>query len=309
MSGSDRVSAPDEKKKDDENRVNMLQVTAATGASTTAAIVATLLGVYGTVIGVAVISLVSSITTVLYVRSINSTKDKIRKVNPRVGRLKRESSKNLGTDATMATYSSADPDSTTAYPSVDADTTTARLGQVPEPNEDSTEAAPVASSAANTTARGRVSVAGAMANAEPDDIADNNDGAWWRDLTNRVSHNWRPILITTCIVFALSIVTLTSIALLSGQDANTFYRSKAPVSDTSQTPTDENTDGNYQEEPSTVEPSDSESESSVPTPDENSPSPEPTEPTEPQQSEEPTEEEPTAPNEPAPQDPGDNTQQ
>ena len=66
-------------KDDDTPELNALQIVAATGASTTAAVVANLLGVYGTVIGVAVISMVSSIATVLYLRSINGTRKRLRK--------------------------------------------------------------------------------------------------------------------------------------------------------------------------------------------------------------------------------------
>ncbi|MGH8876003.1 MAG: hypothetical protein ACRD0P_01455 [Stackebrandtia sp.] len=77
----DGAPKPDEKStKEDGGRLNALQITAATCASTTAAVVATALGVYGTVIGVAVFSIVSSVGTVLFVRSMNRTKKTIDKV-------------------------------------------------------------------------------------------------------------------------------------------------------------------------------------------------------------------------------------
>lgn len=299
MSGGDRVNAPDDKKNDDGNRVNMLQVAAATGASTTAAIVATLLGVYGTVIGVGVISLVSSITTVLYVRSINSTKDKIRKVNMRAARPSRESVTEPapGSTATTAIYSTMDPGATKP------------MIRPAESEPGPTEVLPAANTSAGTTARGQVSVPDAMteAAAKPDTDAAESQEPWWREKMQLLAKNWRPILITTGVVFALSIVALTSIALLSGKDANAFYRATAPDSSTSQTPQDDEHSSDYDEETGPSEPQESETDSPSQTPsDDQSPAPEPTEPQEPSEPTQPSQDEPTEPNAPTPGGPGGN---
>ncbi|HIW62549.1 MAG TPA: hypothetical protein H9881_08845 [Candidatus Stackebrandtia excrementipullorum] len=65
--------------KSDSDKLNGLQIVAATGAATTAAVVATALGIYGTVIGVAVFSVISSAGTAVFLQSMNRTRDRLRK--------------------------------------------------------------------------------------------------------------------------------------------------------------------------------------------------------------------------------------
>ena len=60
--------------KSDSDKLNGLQIVAATGAATTAAVVATALGIYGTVIGVAVFSVISSAGTAVFLQSMNRTR-------------------------------------------------------------------------------------------------------------------------------------------------------------------------------------------------------------------------------------------
>jgi hypothetical protein len=67
-------------KDDSEGKLNALQIVAATGASATAAVIADTLHIYGTVIGVAVFSIVSSVATALYLKSMHRTRERIRKV-------------------------------------------------------------------------------------------------------------------------------------------------------------------------------------------------------------------------------------
>ena len=78
--GNDRTvktPEPDEKSKSD-GVINVPQIIAATGAATTGAIVASSLGIYGTIIGVAVISVISSVGTAVFLPSLNRTRDRLR---------------------------------------------------------------------------------------------------------------------------------------------------------------------------------------------------------------------------------------
>lgn len=83
--GEDRTGPDGKSEADDPGRINGLQIAAATGAATTAAVVADALGIYGTVVGVAVFSVVSSVGTVVYLKSMRHTKKRIEMARNRTG--------------------------------------------------------------------------------------------------------------------------------------------------------------------------------------------------------------------------------
>lgn len=195
------TGAKTEADSDDSGKINGLQIAAATGAATTAAMVANALGIYGTVTGVAVFSIVSSVGTVVYLKSMRHTKakfDKVVKNRDTIVMRARPGS----TDATVVTLSSGaddtevDPDATRPLAAADA--------TVPiDPNAKATGTAKVPTAAVPQPESEPVSA-----------------------LTRPVEflkRNWRPIAVSSLVVFVLTVGLLTSIALLAGKPATSFY--------------------------------------------------------------------------------------
>lgn len=297
MGGERRTSSPqppdpetttgtDSAKDDDkQSGLNAVQIAAATGASTTAAVVANLLGVYGTVIGVAVISVVSSVATVLYLKSINGTKKRLRKV-VRAANQPAEAA----TEPDTALRADSPGRTVTATAKVDAGTTEI-LPTLADPDAvavlpATTDATTILPTVTHSPATGRARV--------PTEVVDAPAPVeealvpWW----NRYG---KTMALSSLVVFVLSIVVLSGIALLSGQDANTFYQTSPPAESGN-----ENQEQQQEIDTGTVEPTDDES----PTPSEDpssapdeTPSQKPsdkpsTEPTDP---EDPTTDAPTSP--------------
>lgn len=175
----------DETGKDDSARINALQIAAATGAATTAAVVADALGIYGTVVGVAVISVITSVGTVVYLKSMRHTKDKFDKV------VKNRDTIVLRSKTGSVTAAVADPP-TTDNPAAPTEPVTKATGTAKVPTVVIPDDEPD-----TTTARGMAFL----------------------------KRNWRSIAVSSLVVFALTVGLLTSIALLSGKPATSYYDS------------------------------------------------------------------------------------
>lgn len=246
----------DSQEPQDKVKINLPQILAATGASTTAAIVASLMGISGTVAGVALFSVVSSLATVLYLHSMNRTKERLAKV------VKRGTVTHIVVARLPETEElrPAAPEDDTASQDVEPDGT--------EPSEtaelDATRALPVQSRADGGT------VTTTFETAEPD-----TDAA---PAPSRV--NWRMAAISSVAVFALSIAVLSAIALMSGKPPAAFYGDDSGSGPTPQEEIDQDDEENWttpsQESPSSPQESGSTSE---PSPQESSPSPSEPEPT------------------------------
>ncbi|MGH8792250.1 MAG: hypothetical protein ACRDXX_06345 [Stackebrandtia sp.] len=164
----DHAASSGKAKTDKADRLNALQVLAATGAATTGAVVVNLLGLFGTITGVAVLSVVSSTATVLYLKSMNHTKEKVKEV------VKRPGANGDGTVATML----REP--------------------APDQGDEDRAADETAEPAAPST--------------EP---RKSRWGAW--------GVHWRTVLVTSVVVFGLSIATLTAVAWMTGQPPDAYY--------------------------------------------------------------------------------------
>ncbi|HZE38622.1 MAG TPA: hypothetical protein VE172_07385 [Stackebrandtia sp.] len=194
MAGERQDGPPGQSKKDDGGKINTLQIVAATGASTTAAMVANALGIYGTVTGVAVFSVISSVGTVLYLKSMHRTKEQFQKVVK------------------------AANDSATPLPRLRRATPRAAA---PVPPPDATAVIPAQQRDAEPPAEcAPTSVIDAAAD---DTAAPSGLGAWWR-------RNWKVLAISSVLVFALSIAALSAIGWLTGSDPSAYYRGQPPQS-------------------------------------------------------------------------------
>lgn len=312
MGGEDRTESSDHKPKKDGDKVNALQIAAATGASTTAAVIANMLGVYGTVIGVAVISLVSSVTTVVYARSMHRTKDKVSKVVRNTKNVRYAT--RASTTATKATSpGSGSASATTATATVrmpmPQEQPTQRLGAAAQESDatmqlsstDPAETTRLIATGGSAIGRAAVDATTALDEVETADseTADTETKTWWK--------TWRPVVVTSLIVFVLSIGALSTIALLSGQSANAFYHAD-PVQNSDNR--DSDSDDQQQEEPSSESPSSGESdESDTPSNDENSTSPQDEQPSDQPSQPDDSNDAPTQPSPPAEKPSGDNPNQ
>ncbi|MGH8880289.1 MAG: hypothetical protein ACRD0P_23535 [Stackebrandtia sp.] len=284
MGGENRANetAAGDKESTKDGKLNTLQMAAATGASTTAAVVANLLGIYGTVIGVAVISIVSSVATVLYLKSMHRTQERLRKV---------VRSTNAATTALRAKTGGADP-RTVRAPTPDETATESTDSASPpqtEPNVAATETS--ATRPLNSPTVGTASIP-----TEPADD-DQKPGSWWL-------RNGRTIAVSSLIVFCASIAALTGIALLSGQPPNTFYQTSPNPAIEQRDPGGSDDTDPQQQDPESDEPS---TEPSSQTPSE-TPSDTPSDSEEPSDPESPsptdTETTPDSPTTPEDDDPG-----
>lgn len=227
--------------KDDPGKISALQIAAATGAATTAAVVANALGIYGTVVGVAVISVISSVGSVVYLKSMRHTKEKFDKVVRNRDTIVLRSK----TGGVAATVVAAAPSKDAAAPTepVTRATGTAKVPAVVIPDDEPPSA----------SQRGKLFL----------------------------KRNWRSIAVSSLVVFVLTVGLLTSLAMLSGKPATSFYDSSPRQSGSSEeNPPPRDEEQSSHDEQSSDEPSPSEDESTAPGTEEPS-SPETTEEPEP----------------------------
>lgn len=278
---SDESTPGDEKdeKSSDGAKLNALQITAATGAATTGAIVANAMGIYGTVIGVAVFSVISSVGTVVLLQSLNRTRERLRKTVRRLEAAVPETAAGM-TPVTRPTGARAVGSATVGTPAAPAVTMAF--------DPDATVPLVRSASVAPVTATSRIPTV-----SRPDTI----------EKPKKTRPIWKPIAISSIVVFALTIAVLTGIAFLSGQPPASFY-TKPPAQTITPQPESENEldgDGDqhpWEDDPSSPSPSDSPS----PTPSEepSSPTAPPTTPTTPPET---TTDPPPSPEPELPEDP------
>ncbi|MFD0556408.1 hypothetical protein FB566_1647 [Stackebrandtia endophytica] len=274
---SDESTSGEEKeeKPSDGAKLNALQIMAATGAATTGAIVANAMGIYGTVIGVAVFSIISSVGTVVLLQSLNRTRERLRKTVRRLEAAVPETAAQT-TQATRPTDARAVGSATVGIPA-DPEVTVAFDPAATVPLVRPSSVAPV-------TATARI-----PAVKRPETI----------EKPKKTRPIWKPIAISSIVVFALTIAVLTGIAFLSGQPPASFY-TKPPAQTITPQPESENElDGDGDERPWEDDPS-SPSPSDSPSP---TPSEEPSSPTAPPTTPETTTDPPPSPEPELPEDP------